>query len=91
MIYVDDFAGKVKGYVFYHMMSDTDGEEIHDFAKDIGVQRKWFQNDHYDVTDVTRGLAIGLGAIPITLREMHKIRRAKRQRHKYNKANAGDD
>jgi hypothetical protein len=51
-----------------HMQADTLGE-LHAFADRIGLRREWFQskpgrpeNDHYDLTQARRELAIELGA-----------------------------
>jgi hypothetical protein len=60
-VYVDaKFVPKhVRGrvYVMCHMIADTD-EELHAMADKIGVLRKWFQGDHYDITQSKRVLAI---------------------------------
>lgn len=46
------------------------GRHLHEFAGRLGLRREWFQskpgraeNDHYDLTDAGRELAIELGAI----------------------------
>ncbi len=47
------------------MFSDTP-DELHAFAKKIGLRREWFQNDerlpHYDLTKSRRMRAVLLGA-----------------------------
>ena len=55
-------------YVMSHMVADTD-EELHAMADKIGVARKWFQGDHYDITQKKKALAIRAGARAITWRE----------------------
>ena len=80
MIYVDDMAIKAKGRVWYHLMSDTDGDEIHDFAYRLGLKRHWFHTDHYDITRQQRLKAIGLGAIPCKPNKLVEIRREKRRK-----------
>lgn len=52
-----------------HMIADTD-EELHAMADAIGVARKWFQGDHYDVSMSKRALAITMGARGIPLRTL---------------------
>jgi hypothetical protein len=72
-VYVDDMrlparVGRVHGR-WSHLMADTDAE-LHAFAAQIGLQRRWAQypgtwKSHYDVTDAKRSLAIANGAVPI--------------------------
>jgi FMN phosphatase YigB (HAD superfamily) len=75
-VYVDDMfkykLGKYQRMKMSHMVSDS-LEELHDMAEKIGMKRKWFQNDHYDVSLKRRELAIKHGAIEITMREAVKI------------------
>jgi hypothetical protein len=74
-VYVDDmfryamglYRRRGRSYRMSHMISDTDNE-LHAMAQRIGVNRKWHQGDHYDITMTKRKLAIKHGAIPITLR-----------------------
>lgn len=66
-----------------HLITDADLEELHSFAKDIGMRREWFQNKaskhphpHYDVfSPRLRAAAIKAGAIEITSRETVAILR----------------
>lgn len=55
-----------------HMIADTEAE-LHAMAKRIGVARKWYQGDHYDITQTKKVLAVKYGAKAITLRELAKI------------------
>src|SRR6185312_582865 len=52
-----------------HLQADTP-EELHAFAERLGMRREWFQsrsgrpeNDHYDLTERGRELALQMGAI----------------------------
>jgi hypothetical protein len=56
------------------MLADT-VDELHLMADAIGVDRKWFQGDHYDVALVSRALAVKSGAVEITMRQAVVIRR----------------
>lgn len=51
-----------------HMIGDTE-EELHAMADKIGVARKWYQGDHYDIALSKRALAVEAGAVEITLRQ----------------------
>lgn len=50
------------------MIADTEAE-LHDMADRIGVARKWYQGDHYDIALSKRALAVQHGAVEITLRQ----------------------
>jgi hypothetical protein len=74
-VYVDDMQAEYepkhrpgRKYILSHMIADTE-EELHDMAKRIGVARRWFQRDHYDVTQSCKALAIKYGAVQITQRQ----------------------
>ena len=72
MIYIDSLKSCTpkKGWrwsSYCHMFADTE-EELHEFAKRIGMRKEWFQNKklpHYDLTAKRRQLALSLGAIEI--------------------------
>ena len=72
-VYVDDMhlhpMGRYRRMKMSHMIADTD-EELHAMADRIGVARRWFQSDHYDVCLSKRALAVRHGAVEITLREL---------------------
>jgi len=75
VVYVDDMSASFKPkhrpgrtYVMSHMIADTD-EELHEMAERIGVVRKWFQRDHYDITKSKRAQAVMCGAKEITWRQ----------------------
>lgn len=55
-----------------HMIADTE-EELHQMAGRIGVARKWYQNDHYDICISMREKALLYGAKEVTLRELSKM------------------
>lgn len=56
-----------------HLYADTN-EELHAFAARIGLKRAWFQakssGPHYDLTKGRREVAIRLGAVEHTDRQM---------------------
>lgn len=80
-VFVDDMylypMGQFGRMKMSHMMADAD-EELHEMAHKIGVARKWYQGDHYDIAISKRKLAITFGAVPITLREMASFRKSLR-------------
>jgi hypothetical protein len=59
-------------------VSTVDADELHAFAAQLGLKRSWFQSrakdmasaDHYDVTEGRFQLAIKLGAVRVSSREL---------------------
>jgi hypothetical protein len=72
-VYVDDmyrFAmGQFRNMSMSHMVADTEAE-LHAMADRIGVARRWYQGDHYDVDLPRRALAVQYGAREITMRQL---------------------
>ena len=77
-VYVDDMyktkMGQYGRMKMSHMIADTE-PELHAMAAQIGVARKWYQGDHYDICKAKREKAIALGAKPVTMRELVTKRR----------------
>lgn len=66
-----------------HMFADT-VEELHVFARRIGLRREWFQPDnerlpHYDLHRNRRSLAVAHGAVQVTRRELAERLRTARE------------
>jgi hypothetical protein len=53
-----------------HLVSDESYEELHALAEALGIPRRAFQGDHYDIPEDYRDRAIALGAVPVTSREL---------------------
>ena len=47
-----------------HLVSDASFEELHAFAARLGIPRRFFQGDHYDLPEHLRARALELGAAP---------------------------
>jgi Protein of unknown function (DUF4031) len=69
-ILVDPAAWPWRGRLWAHLVSDTSHEELHEFAARLGIPRRAFQGDHYDVPTEVRAEAITLGAQPVPAREL---------------------
>ena len=52
-----------------HMIAETD-EELHVMAEHIGMPRRAYQGDHYDVPLERRALAVAAGAVEVTQRQL---------------------
>jgi hypothetical protein len=53
-----------------HLASDADFEELHAFAAQLGIPRRRFQGDHYDLPPGLRERALELGAEEVRTAEM---------------------
>ena len=59
-----------KGRVWAHLVSDTGLDELHAFAQRLGVPRRAFQGDHYDLPSEYHARALEMGARPVSSREI---------------------
>ena len=66
-----------------HLIADTE-DELHAMATRIGLPRRAYQGDHYDLVPEGRAKALALGAIEMPMREMARrvcaVRKAKREK-----------
>jgi len=72
-IYVDQCRWSHKDLHWCHMVSDVSIEDLHQFAAHLGVPRRGFHGDHYDLPQHVRDLALGHGAIEVSSREVVAI------------------
>ncbi len=70
MIFVDDAIWPFRDRVWAHLISDESYDELHDFAERLGLPRRAFHLDHYDVPEELRGNALALGATAVSAREV---------------------
>jgi hypothetical protein len=77
-VYVDDMRASYGRMKMCHMIGDTP-DELHAMADRIGVNRKWYQGDHYDIALSRRALAVAAGAIEITQRQAGAMRMRRRR------------
>ena len=69
-ILVDPAMWPWRGRLWAHLVSDTSLEELHAFARRLGVPDRAFGGDHYDITDELRDCAIAEGAVPVDSRSV---------------------
>jgi hypothetical protein len=69
-ILVDQARWPWRGRRWAHLVSDVSYDELHDFADRLGIPRRAFQGDHYDVPTEIRARAIALGAEAVESREL---------------------
>jgi hypothetical protein len=84
-VYVDEPIWQWRGRRWCHLTAD-DGEELHRFAAELGLRRRWFQSkpgrpwhDHYDVPEEVRERALAHGAVPLSTVEMGRMRADRRR------------
>lgn len=72
-VYIDDMylypMGRLGRMKMSHMIADTEAE-LHATAQRVGIARRWYQGDHYDVSMSARARAISLGAVPVTIKQL---------------------
>lgn len=84
-VYVDDMhrysLGRYGRMKMSHMIADT-AEELHAMAARIGVARRFYQGDHYDIAMSKRALAVSAGAVEVSMMELSSMcRRQKVEGH----------
>jgi hypothetical protein len=91
---IDSFLNGARGPFHFwrrrcgHLVSDTSVEELHAFAREIGMRREWFQCrsiPHYDLTGDRYEIALAKGAVLISSREL--VRRAVRRPQRFAQTN----
>ncbi len=75
-ILVDAAIWPARGRRFAHLVSDHSEAELHAFAAALGLERRWFQGDHYDVPAEVRAVALVRGAEPVSAAELVRRVRA---------------
>jgi len=71
------------------MVSDTSYDELHAFAERLGVPRRGFERDHYDIPEHLHAAAIEAGAQLVTSKELvHRLTAAGLRRPKHRPAPA---
>jgi hypothetical protein len=75
-VLVDAAIWPFEGRKWAHLVSDTSFEELHEFVQQLGIPRRAFQGDHYDVPTEYRDRAIALGAEAVPSRELVRRLRA---------------
>ena len=60
-----------RGRLWSHLVSDVSYDELHAFvARELGIPRRAFQGDHYDVPEDLYDIAVAAGAQPVGGREL---------------------
>ncbi|MGA8994403.1 MAG: DUF4031 domain-containing protein, partial [Nocardioidaceae bacterium] len=58
------------GRLWSHLASDASFEELHRFARSLGVPAQGFDRDHYDIPAERYASVVAAGAVPVPSREL---------------------
>ncbi len=70
MILIDPPLVPSRGRMWSHLASDTSYQELHAFARALGIPERGFDRDHYDVPAEFYDDALAAGAVPVTSRQL---------------------
>ncbi|MEU8658903.1 DUF4031 domain-containing protein [Actinoplanes philippinensis] len=70
MILVDEPRWPGRGHLWSHLVSDVSYDELHAFAEMLGVPRRGFDRDHYDIPEARFRSALWLGATLLPSRDL---------------------
>ncbi|MEU5882050.1 DUF4031 domain-containing protein [Spirillospora sp. NPDC047279] len=70
MILIDPPLWPARGRVWSHMVSDVSYDELHTFARGLGLPPRAFERDHYDVPSHLYDQAVVLGAEAVGCQEL---------------------
>jgi predicted HAD superfamily phosphohydrolase len=69
-ILIDEARWWWRGKKWCHLVSDSSYDELHAFAERVGIPRRGFQGDHYDIPEEYREELIAAGAEQVESREL---------------------
>jgi 8-oxo-dGTP pyrophosphatase MutT (NUDIX family) len=75
-ILIDPPHPEAHGRRWSHLVSDTSVDELHAFAQGIGIPRRAFEGDHYDVPEERYHDVVSAGAAEVGPRELLQALRA---------------
>lgn len=70
MILVDPPVWPGHGRLWSHLVSDESLDELHAFAASVGIPRRGFERDHYDVPEQLYERVLAAGAVAVSSREL---------------------
>ncbi|MDF3146130.1 MULTISPECIES: DUF4031 domain-containing protein [unclassified Streptomyces] len=72
-IYIDPPAWPGHGRLWSHLVSDVSYDELHAFADELGVPRRAFERDHYDIPSDRYADVVRAGAVEVSSREVVRL------------------
>ncbi|WP_369223459.1 DUF4031 domain-containing protein [Streptomyces sp. R39] len=72
-VYIDPPNWPGHGRMWSHLVSDVSYAELHLFAEGLGVPRRGFERDHYDLPSHRYADAVLAGAVEVGSREVVRL------------------
>ncbi|MGW5634421.1 DUF4031 domain-containing protein [Streptomyces sp. NPDC003832] len=72
-VYIDPPTWPGHGRMWSHLVSDVSFAELHAFAEVLGVPRRAFERDHYDIPSHRYADAVAAGARQVTSRDVVRL------------------
>ncbi|MFG2513161.1 DUF4031 domain-containing protein [Streptomyces sp. NPDC048584] len=72
-VYIDPPTWPGHGRLWSHLVSDLSYDELHAFADRMGVPRRAFERDHYDIPQLRYADAVNAGAVEVSSREVVRL------------------
>ncbi|MFR9796125.1 DUF4031 domain-containing protein [Streptomyces sp. MS06] len=72
-VYIDPPAWPGHGRLWSHLVSDASYGELHAFADGLGVPRRAFERDHYDIPSDRYADVVRAGAVEVSSREVVRL------------------
>ena len=69
-VLIDEPRWHLHGRTWSHLVSDESLDELHAFAEAVGIPRRGFHGDHYDVPEEYYDEMVVRGAVPTASREL---------------------
>ncbi|CAN5831501.1 DUF4031 domain-containing protein [soil metagenome] len=75
-VLIDEPRWWFRGRRWSHLVSDETLDELHQFADSVGIPRRGFQGDHYDIPEEYLAAMLAGGAVMVTSRDLLRRLRA---------------
>jgi muramoyltetrapeptide carboxypeptidase len=75
-LFIDPPNSPGHGRLWSHLASDESYDELHRFAAGLGIPRRGFDRDHYDIPAERYDAVVAAGAQPVSSRELTRLLRA---------------
>ncbi|MEU1692278.1 DUF4031 domain-containing protein [Streptomyces hirsutus] len=72
-VYIDPPTWPGHGLLWSHLVSDVSYDELHAFAAALGVPRRAFERDHYDIPQHRYAAVVLAGAVEVSSREVVRL------------------
>ena len=69
-ILIDPPRAEAHGRRWSHLVSDTSLDELHAFARVVGIPERGFEGDHYDIPEERYASVVAAGATPTSARDL---------------------